>query len=1078
MAKKLKRTVPYKASSKEGLFKGKGDAWFHPEVFDEEYEHKTNKAIRRFSRNNRKVISKCMELYIDLEKGRLNTAKLVKRPVQVRGKDGKIYTRMQWVDPHSGEPVNNQRSLKLENEKEQPKFRSQKEYIDHYVKNLSRDEKYHLIDKHGIKWERNHHEAIDHKNAVMALKEHLYKNPHLVGVEHLPKEPDGSKTPEGTDRIDEWLKKYKNHPELLYRMMHHAGVLDDPTDPRTVPEWGPKDKGGNGTAPIRHMRNMMTFKKHLKENPHLMDLYDSHEEFGLPNTKTGSKSHKPEPKVKSKAQEGGNTIHGILKNMSSEELYALMKRLGIADRDPRTVPEWGPKDKGGNGTAPIRHMRNMMALKKAIERDPSILNLDENGDLSEQEKERLASLSGKEKLSHDVDEFLKGVDRKLVLAWADTYDWHDHMKNRIKSDHEHIDNMHKISALKKIIMDNPHLMEEGPMKEEFDTDRLLKTKIKNKEMQKILREVVGLKGVGDVKQAEKGVEWSFGVASFARIDKDQDGKAVLSVVDAGKDGSGWDEYVFPMEDVVKYLEKIRNGKQAKLKSKEVPLHKKSPAEMWKAIEEDFDKNYTHEVGEELKDEIGMLYRTHGFDNVDAFLKELPVKVSGDTFRKLLDKYGVLYNHSQIYTDGEAWKEVVYKSLVEKTKTKNASEYLVIKPGTDEVDTWVLHQSAKHWSPEERAQARKELIHRQVHIEDEDGFEDKEHRRVKLVDHIHQALEFVPFDLMTDVLCSGKGVKLKFMKTGEDGGEHYGNYFGYRVDGPVIYFDHRYVKDDSVLKASHPLDHTPKPRLLGISRKLIYSAFADTCAHEFAHAIDHFLSGSIGTYLTWDNPIGRKYAEGHTDAVIRSYKASVERSNPKKYLGAARNGNTRYFWHLDEWISSYEGRIYNRRYTDPSLMDNYIGRDENGQLLDKAWDTETDERGLEHWSENTSRYANAFHAYRRWREETGNTSTSMDSWARQMYEKFMDMGYGDDSNKQIDGKLLARYTAGIRTNPIEGYGYLWHRMKQVHPELHGSLNAIFGRGDFVDKDDVANRKELFERGDYTRKSEEPKLIIEL
>jgi len=83
MAKKLKRTVPHKTSSKEGLFKGSGDAWFHPEVFDEEYEHGTNKAIRRFSRNNRKDVLKGVELYVDLEKGRLNTAKLVKRPVQV-----------------------------------------------------------------------------------------------------------------------------------------------------------------------------------------------------------------------------------------------------------------------------------------------------------------------------------------------------------------------------------------------------------------------------------------------------------------------------------------------------------------------------------------------------------------------------------------------------------------------------------------------------------------------------------------------------------------------------------------------------------------------------------------------------------------------------------------------------------------------------------------------------------------------------------------------------------------------------------------------------------------------------------
>lgn len=41
-----------------------------------------------------------MDLYIDLKKGTLNTSKLVRKPVQVRGKNGKIFTRMQWVDPH------------------------------------------------------------------------------------------------------------------------------------------------------------------------------------------------------------------------------------------------------------------------------------------------------------------------------------------------------------------------------------------------------------------------------------------------------------------------------------------------------------------------------------------------------------------------------------------------------------------------------------------------------------------------------------------------------------------------------------------------------------------------------------------------------------------------------------------------------------------------------------------------------------------------------------------------------------------------------------------------------------------
>lgn len=44
-------------------------------------------------------------LYIDLVKANLNTAKLVKRMVQVKGHNGKNFQRMQWVDPSTDQPV-------------------------------------------------------------------------------------------------------------------------------------------------------------------------------------------------------------------------------------------------------------------------------------------------------------------------------------------------------------------------------------------------------------------------------------------------------------------------------------------------------------------------------------------------------------------------------------------------------------------------------------------------------------------------------------------------------------------------------------------------------------------------------------------------------------------------------------------------------------------------------------------------------------------------------------------------------------------------------------------------------------
>lgn len=44
-------------------------------------------------------------LYIDLSKGFLNTSKLVKKPIQVHGANGKVFTRMMWVSPDEAPTV-------------------------------------------------------------------------------------------------------------------------------------------------------------------------------------------------------------------------------------------------------------------------------------------------------------------------------------------------------------------------------------------------------------------------------------------------------------------------------------------------------------------------------------------------------------------------------------------------------------------------------------------------------------------------------------------------------------------------------------------------------------------------------------------------------------------------------------------------------------------------------------------------------------------------------------------------------------------------------------------------------------
>lgn len=488
-----------------------------------------------------------MKLYIDLQKA---SSGLVKKPVQVKGKDGKEFTRMQWVSADSGKPVE-QKSPKQDS----TPVKTQRHHIDEKIKKLSREEKYNLINKHGIEWKRHDHSAIDHKNAVVALKEHMYKNPHLMGAEHLPKDEKNHahNTASGKDKLTHFTNAYKKHPELLYSMMKHVGVIDKhDVDPRTVPGKQHTSKGGDGTGDIQHMRNMMALKKHLKENPHVMDELKQHKEFG--------KVHSKETTGKMNlAQKGGNAITGVLNQMSREEKYNWCRKLGIAKVDPLHDHNIDPK------VAPIQHMRNMMALKKHIEKNPSDLNISAvTGDTHKDEVSRQNSLSSEEKRIHEIKQLLRQVPRETKLKWADELKDNPIMKDRTKSENEHVDNMHKISALNKVMTSDPKVLEK--YKPEAEKHQLLNTKIGNKMMGKVLRQIVGLKGIGDVTAGQgedKGKEWEFGIGSFARIEEDENGKPVLSVVDTGKEGEDWNEHTIPMEKVRDFVMSSKKSKVSK-----------------------------------------------------------------------------------------------------------------------------------------------------------------------------------------------------------------------------------------------------------------------------------------------------------------------------------------------------------------------------------------------------------------------------------------------------------------------------------------------------------------------------------
>jgi hypothetical protein len=643
--------------------------------------------------------------------------------------------------------------------------------------------------------------------------------------------------------------------------------------------------------------------------------------------------------------------------------------------------------------------------------------------------------------------------------------------------------MHKIAALKKILMDDPSIMDE--LSGELEHEELLNMKIGNKDMGKFLRQIAGLTGIGDVVAGfERGKQWEFGVASTAEITEDDEGEPILSIVDAGKDGEEFNEIAFPLKKVKEFLDGLKEGKKVDVQQKEIPLHKKAPTEIWRALNNDFEGNYNDAVGQVLKKELGDVWDAARTNETNDFLKASPLHIEKSTFLKLLKEYGVntSTDGNQFDYRGDNWKKVVYAHKVDQTKTKNAMDYLEKNPNGSH-DTWVLHQSARQWTPDQRTEARKDFIGGNMKIDDfgSSGDHDYENdKKTKLIDHLHKSLEHVPFDLMTDVFA--KGCSLNFAKKSYDGSDHIGNFHSGMQGG--IWFDHAYYDDDSSLFNGHPMYHRPSmksypesivpKRADGSSYKYGFHPFSDTVAHEFAHAIDNYLSGGGNDYVKWDSTEqGRKYAGKHINVISNSYDAAVNKSNPNKNVGKGPNKNQPYWFHLDEWMSHYEGRIYNN---------SDLQKNPNGTYRDITYSP--NDKGVEHWSENVSRMANAVHMYKQWQEETGNTSVGMDSWASQMHEAFRNnKGYGDEATtnqSNIYGEMLRPYTAngsrGRNDNPQEAYGYLYHIMSKRHPELHGAIKDMLLRPDFVDDDSVAGIIPRAERGDHTRKSLD--LIIDL
>jgi len=122
-----------------------------------------------------------MELYIDLGKA-LNTARLVKKPVQVHGKNGKIFTRMQWIHPVTDEVVFEEPGGKHDEYHNKLKKMSDKEKrfaLQQFYKRRP-DRVRWLLHHSGFYGPQTEDRVVDH------LHQHIHNIPQYMLEEHLP----------------------------------------------------------------------------------------------------------------------------------------------------------------------------------------------------------------------------------------------------------------------------------------------------------------------------------------------------------------------------------------------------------------------------------------------------------------------------------------------------------------------------------------------------------------------------------------------------------------------------------------------------------------------------------------------------------------------------------------------------------------------------------------------------------------------------------------------------------------------------------------------------------------------------
>lgn len=1060
-------------------------------------------------------ISKSLVINMDKAMGghhELHKEKLIKKQIQVRGKNGKIFSRLQWVDPNTGLPPSKspkqeeEPTEKHSNKESKPDLyndvpqgitkkkvydlNTQEGFIDKQLDKMKRAEKEEYIGKYRIKWKHNDFSAIDWKNAVVSLKKFMHDNPAILGAETLPKEGAIPKTLTGTDKVNDFCNKLDDKGK--YELMRKFNIFDG-EDPRIA---DPK-KG-----PMVHLKYMQQLKKYLLANPEFM------EDTKLPVI-AGAE---PTGTVLSPAQKGGNTIEGVMASMTSEQLYNIMRDYHIAENDPRSKE--ATEDTAGDQ----QHLKNMTALKALISKHPEVLTVTRDGMMKEVEKKRL---DGRDKKHKERDEYQQITDRMSKMTKLKMIAL---LKSKHAKEFDYVETstdpkimlMHSVVAMQHTLENHPKVR--ATIEAYVNKNNLLDYHLTVKNVESLLRNVAGISS-NDIDYAtvdpDKKHRWLFGIESSCEIKIGTSGKPAFLIHDTGYDGDKDNNYEYPMSEIKAYMEDT-NAVKGKVQPTILPLEKQDIADIEKALNRSFDEKFEGVIKDRVLDGI----RDNWFSpkckmsNSIQDLSYASAHLSMDSVKKVMrdmevpvdDNTGTFDIHS------EPWKAFAYKNMITDKKINSAENYLVPYGDSGKYETYPLVESAKKWTSEEKSKARVEVLTARLFTPDfvlDDSEKGKANTKKlnRLATQMKKSLDYVPFDLYTDVFGEG-GMTFHLQ-------DRRGAYTSMDMSGNIyIVMGNEYMKTNTLAYPT-PLMVMPK----------YAHPLSDVMAHEFAHAIDKYFCGNeAGKANEWNTSQGDKYVEAkHKNCVKDSYDTCVQRSNPNQEVftithpdGEGKDVN--YYFHKDEWINTYEGRIYNKAEKDFSTDATTGIMKETGKAKDPF-------KAVEHWSENVSRFSSAFHAYSLWKSQTpkipktpkiakeskkdskgwlsggkpsdkqlpmldtkapepqDRSKVSMGAWAKQMSEDYGKLGFSDDwaseqdsSKRSLTGGAEGEGRSYINRDkhPVEAAGYQFNTMQTRYPKLTASIKSIFDRGDFIGKKG-GTLSDAAKTGNTYRKSEQMLVI---